>query len=322
MTLRILTPGPLSLLQDLGRYGHQSIGVSTGGPMDEHAFLWANRLLSNECNATQIEVTMGQFSCEFYAKTTIAITGADMGAKLNDQAITPWQSYLVKQGDRLTLSTAKSGMRSYLAVKGGFQVPTPLNSSATVMRDALGGLQGSGSKLEARDLVRYSVGKPELVKRVPPHFIPSYDQTVTLEVIPSYQYQDFTVEQRERFFSSTYTVTPKMDRMGCRLAGEPISCQRKTLVSEGIALGAIQIPADGQPIILLRDRQTIGGYPKIGCVTSKGLSQLAQCLPGAKIQFVEKDLYQAEADRAIEQQFFQSYVGKANHSKIEVEESS
>ncbi|WP_036825375.1 biotin-dependent carboxyltransferase family protein, partial [Photobacterium sanctipauli] len=302
MTLRILTPGPLSLLQDLGRFGHQSIGVSTGGPMDEHAFLWANRLLDNDRNAAQIEVTMGQFSCEFYAETTIAITGADMGATLNGRTIEPWQSYSVQQGDRLALRGARSGMRAYLAVQGGFKVPTPLDSCATVVRDELGGVQGRGDKLNAKDLLRFSVSKPMLNKRLPHHFIPTYSQTLTLEVILGYQCEDFSSQQRERFFNSTYTLTPQMDRMGCRLSGEAIECQRTTLVSEGIALGAIQIPADGQPIVLLKDRQTIGGYPKIGCVTSKGLSQLAQCLPGAEIRFVEKDLYQAEAERMIEQQ--------------------
>lgn len=310
MTLRILTPGPLSLLQDLGRLGHQSIGVSTGGPMDEHAFLWANRLLDNDRNDAQIEVTMGQFSCEFYAETTFAITGADMAATLNGQPIEAWQSYSVRQGDRLALRGARSGMRAYLAVKDGFKVPKPLGSCSTVMRDQLGGLHGSGEKLGTKDLLRYTVSKPMLTKRVPHHFIPSYSQTLTLEVLLGYQYQDFCSEQRERFFNSTYTLTPKMDRMGCRLSGNAIECQRENLVSEGIALGAIQIPADGQPIILLKDRQTIGGYPKIGCVTAKGVSQLAQCLPGAEIRFVEKDFYQAEAERMIEQEFFQGYVGK------------
>lgn len=310
MTLRILTPGPLSLLQDLGRFGYQSIGVSTGGPMDEHAFLWANRLLENDRNAAQIEVTMGQFSGEFYAATTIAITGADMAATLNGQPIVPWQSYTVNQGDRLALRGARAGMRTYLAVKDGFKVPKPLDSCATVIRDELGGMRGCGEKLKAKDLLRYSVSKPMLTKRVPHQFIPSHSQTLTLEVILGYQYEDFTPQQRERFFNSTYTLTPQMDRMGCRLSGEAIECQRDKLVSEGIALGAIQIPADGQPIVLLKDRQTIGGYPKIGCVTAKGVSQLAQCLPGAEIRFVEKDLYQAEAERMIEQEFFQGYVGK------------
>ncbi|EME3980758.1 biotin-dependent carboxyltransferase family protein [Vibrio alginolyticus] len=310
MTLRILTAGPLSLLQDLGRFGHQAIGVSTGGPMDEHAFLWSNRLLGNDRNAAQIEIAMGQFSCEFYAETTIALTGADMAATLNGQPIAFWQSYPVRQGDQLALRGARSGMRAYLAIQGGFKVPTPLNSCATVIRDELGGLQGVGEKLNSKDYIRYSASQPMATKQVLPQFIPQYSQQVTLEVIPGYQYDLFTPEQRQRFFNASYTLTPQMDRMGCRLSGEPIECQRRNLISEGIALGAIQIPADGQPIVLLRDRQTIGGYPKIGCVTAKGLSQLAQCQPGAEIRFIEKNLYEAEAEHSIHQHFFHGYVGK------------
>ncbi|WP_295890701.1 biotin-dependent carboxyltransferase family protein [uncultured Vibrio sp.] len=304
MTLRVLSSGPLSLLQDLGRFGYQSIGVSTGGPMDEHAFLWANRLLDNHPNATQVEVTMGQFSCEFHAKTTIALTGADMGARLNGKPIDAWQSYAIQQGDTLELKGAISGMRTYLAVSGGFQTPQTLASSATVVRDALGGVHGRGEPLTARDLIRYNVSIPQQPKRVPYEFVPSYERSIVLEVIPGYQFEDFDPTERERFFESIYCLTPKMDRMGARLSGPGITCKRQSLVSEGIALGAIQIPADGQPIVLLKDRQTIGGYPKIGCVTSKGLSQLAQCLPETEIQFKEKDLYEAEAERMITQQFF------------------
>ncbi|MCE9678443.1 biotin-dependent carboxyltransferase family protein [Shewanella sp. AS1] len=315
MALNIITPGPLSLIQDLGRFGYQSIGVSPGGPMDEHAFRWANRLLDNDPNAAQIEVTMGQFSCEFTAETCFSITGADMGAMLNAKAIAPWHTYVAKAGDKLSLRGARSGMRSYLALKGGFKLPAPLGSCATVMRDQLGGASGLGEKLKAGDRLDYgghSRTTHSLSRSVPYYFIPHYSQKVTLEVIPSYQYDEFTPEQSERFFGSTYTLTPQMDRMGARLAGEAIECKRNNLISEGIALGSIQIPPDGQPIILLRDRQTIGGYPKIGCVTVKSLNRLAQCLPGAEIRFVEKDPLQAQIERRTELLFFHAYVGKGS----------
>ncbi|UXI04321.1 biotin-dependent carboxyltransferase family protein [Photobacterium sp. TY1-4] len=310
MSLTVFTPGPLSLLQDLGRHGHQHIGVSPGGPMDEHAFLWANRLLDNPIHAAQIEIAMGQFSCQFHAATTIALTGADMAAKLNQQPISPWQSVSVRAGDQLSLRGSQHGIRAYLAVKGGFVVTPVLNSCATVMRDNLGGPDTQGRKLTAQDCLRYNATPAQPLRRVPRQFIPEYGRDVTLEVIPGYQYAQFAPEQRQRFFSHTYTVTPQIDRMGYRLAGEAIICQTTSLISEGIALGAIQIPADGQPIILMRDRQTIGGYPKIGCLTASSLSKLAQCQPGAQIRFVEKDLYQAEAERMIEHHFFHSYVGK------------
>lgn len=310
MTLRIHSTGPLCLLQDKGRYGHQSIGVSPGGPMDEHAFDWANRLLSNDPNAAQLEITLGQFRCTFHATTMMSLTGADMTSRLNGQLIKPWQSYVVHTGDRLEMAMARTGLRAYLAVKGGFKVPTPLNSCATVVRDGLGGNDGKGGVLTANSVVRYSVNNKQLLseaglcKQVPSHFIPSYERNVKIGVIPGYQYDDFSCEQRDRFFSSTYTVSTHIDRMGYRLSGNAIKCERNNLISEGIALGAIQIPSDGQPIVLMRDRQTIGGYPKIGCVTHTDISRLAQCLPGSTIEFYEKELYSAEAELVIQRQFF------------------
>lgn len=304
MTLRIITPGPLSLLQDLGRYGYQHIGVTPGGPMDEHAFSWANRLLDNVNNAAQIEITMGQFNCEFLHPTMIALTGADMNATLNGEAISPWKTYFVNANDRLLLGIAQSGLRSYLAVTGGFNVDLQLGSCATVMRDNLGGLNGLGEKLKANDVITYCESKKSIRKRTPDKFIGHYPALVRLAVIPSYQYEQFSATQRRRFFAATYIVSAQIDRMGYRLSGEAISCNDKTLASEGIALGAIQIPSDGQPIVLMRDRQTIGGYPKIGCLTSLDISKLAQCQPGTRIQFYEKELYLAESEYLISKHFF------------------
>ena len=308
MTLRVIEPGPLSLIQDLGRYGHQSIGVSPGGPMDEHAFLWANRLLANHKNDAQIEINLGMFRCEFLTQTTIAITGADMAAELNGKVIQPWQSYSVQPGDTLSFKGSRSGLRAYLAIRGGFEVSKILGSCATVVRDQLGGLHGDGSKLCAGDNLNYSASDPMLTKQVPDEFVPDYGQDITLEVIPGYQYEWFDEEERHRFFNTTYTLSQQIDRMGYRLSGEAIHCQQQSLISEGIALGSVQIPADGQPIILMRDRQTIGGYPKIGCVKARNLSKLSQCLPGATIRFVKRDLYEAEAEYRLKKRFFSGAV--------------
>ncbi|MUK66436.1 biotin-dependent carboxyltransferase family protein [Aliivibrio fischeri] len=316
MTLRINSTGPLALLQDKGRFGHQSVGVTPGGPMDEHAFDWANKLLGNDPNATQIEITLGQFSCTFYAATTMALTGADMQAKLNGDPIVPWQSYAINSGDKLEMGAASAGLRAYLSVSGGFKIDNILGSTATVVRDGLGGLEGNGKPLKANTLIRYSVdvsqlstvfSEPRLRKQVPNRFIPTYGKHIKVGVIPSYQYDDFVPEERERFFSTVYTVSNNIDRMGYRLSGEAIQCQRNNLISEGIALGAIQIPNDGQPIVLMRDRQTIGGYPKIGCVIHADISRLSQCVPGSTVQFYEKELHSAEAELHIQRQFFTSY---------------
>ena len=304
MTLRIIEPGPLSLIQDPGRYGHQHIGVSPGGPMDEQAFSWANHLLDNPLNDPQIEINLGSFHCEFLLPTTIAITGADMSAALNGVAIQPWQSYSIHAGDQLSFKGARSGVRAYLAVRGGLDIPEILGSCATVVRDQLGGLHRDGKQLSAGDCLHYPASKPVLTRQVPDAFIPEYGQDITLDVIPGCQYEWFSRQEHRRFFNSVYSVTAQTDRMGYRLSGAAIHCHQQSLISEGIALGAIQIPADGQPIILMRDRQTLGGYPKIGCITAGSLSKLAQCQPGATVRFVKKDLYEAEAEYRVEKQFF------------------
>ncbi|WP_342607476.1 biotin-dependent carboxyltransferase family protein [Vibrio tritonius] len=308
--LTLLSSGPLSLIQDLGRQGHQHIGVSPGGPMDEHAFLWANRLVGNQPNAPQIEITMGQFRACFTKPTTFALTGADMGARLNDKPLTPWQSYHANTNDVLVLRGARFGTRAYLAVAGGFTVPTILNSATTVVRDQLGGLDRHGAALQNGDEIDYPTCDARSLHQVPPEFIPHYSQDVVIDMIGSYQYEWFAPEQRARFFQSDYTVTTNCDRMGYRLSGDAITCRQQNLISEGIALGAIQIPADGQPIVLMRDRQTIGGYPKMGCVTTKDLSKLAQCQPGTRVRFVETTLEKATQQRRLQQQFFHHYVAK------------
>ncbi|WP_086980837.1 5-oxoprolinase subunit C family protein [Vibrio aphrogenes] len=299
MTLRIIKAGPLSLLQDLGRIGYQGIGVTVGGPMDEHAFRWANHLLGNAQQATQIEITLGGFQAEFTQATQIALTGADMHAKLDETPLQPWASYHVPAGSVLTCQMAKQGVRAYLAIQGGFVAPDILGSCATVVRDQLGGLQGDGQALKKGDVIDYQAAGSGLLRQVPMRFIPHYwapgSAPCVLDVLAGYQYAAFSIASRQQFFRSIYDVTPSCDRMGYRLSGKAIHYDGASLISEGIALGAIQIPADGQPIVLMADHQTIGGYPKIGCLTRMSVSKLAQCPPNAQVRFQLIEREQAEA---------------------------
>lgn len=291
MTLKVLNSGPLSLLQDSGRMGYQGIGVAVGGPMDEHAFHWANHLLGNDVNAAQIEITLGLFQCEFKQPTQIALAGADMFAELDGEPIQPWASYHVKAGSILKCKMARQGMRAYLAIQHGFEVNQVLESCSTVMRDEIGGLHGRGEALTKGDEVSYRAAEHDLLRQVPTEFIPHYPEltaTTTpciLDIIATYQYEQFSKAARQQFFNGTYTVSPNSDRMGYRLSGDSVKYDGESLISEGIALGAIQIPSDGQPIVLMTDHQTIGGYPKIGCLTRTSISKLAQCPPGTKVQF-------------------------------------
>ncbi|MBW0147101.1 5-oxoprolinase subunit C family protein [Marinobacter arenosus] len=299
MMLEILHPGILTLIQDLGRYGYQHMGVTTGGPMDEHAFLWANRLLGNPLDAAQLEITFGGLSLQAHSDTWIALTGADLGAHINKRPVRPWRTYSIARGDRIDFSAPLTGLRAYLAVSGGIQTPSKLGSRATVSREGLGALDGAGAKLAKGD--RIPIGKPTPITdtSVPYSDIPDYDKPLRLGVVPGYQYQHFSQSARARFFSGEYEVSQNIDRMGYRLTGEAIRCDLDGIVSEGIAYGAIQIPADGQPIVLMKDRQTIGGYPKIGSLSALGAGQLAQRGPGALVSFYPIDVADAEARRLI-----------------------
>jgi biotin-dependent carboxylase-like uncharacterized protein len=305
MSLHILKSNFLALVQDYGRYGFQSIGVTNGGPLDEHAFLWANYLLGNHYNAAQIEVSFGNFSAKFTADTMIAICGADLGATLNDVSIVPWRSYPVNAGDVIRFASPVSGLRAYLAVKGGLQVTKQLGSCSTVMREKLGGLSQNGEKLAAGDLVPYDAHSFDVVRGVPAHFIPEYTKEITLRFIPNISMTSAGEEAQKNFTIKPYEVTQNIDRMGYRLSGDPIATPLSGIISQGISMGAIQVPKDGQPIVLMRDRQTMGGYPLIGCVTYLDLSKLSQSGPGTKVYFQAMDVSDAEAELILHKQFFQ-----------------
>ncbi|CCO47318.1 putative Allophanate hydrolase subunit 2 [Vibrio nigripulchritudo SOn1] len=298
MSFNVIKPGFLTLIQDLGRYGYQHMGITTGGPMDEHAFCWANRLLDNELNAPQLEITLGKLELQASANTCVALTGADLNARLNDQKILPWHTYTVKKGDTLSFDAPVSGLRAYLAVVGGFQLAETLGSVASVPREKMGGLT-QGQPLKERDVLHFNASRKDIKSRTPKWAIPDYNAPLELGVMLGYQSASFPKSALMTMLSNTYEVSQNIDRMGYRLTGKPIHGERDGIVSEGIAYGAIQIPKDGQPIVLMRDRQTIGGYPKIGSLSALGAGQLAQRAPGSPVSFSIMDVGEAEAQRVI-----------------------
>jgi biotin-dependent carboxylase-like uncharacterized protein len=283
MSLKVMQPGILSLLQDSGRQGKHRIGLTNGGPLDREAFLYCNRLLGNENNCTAIEISFGGIQLEAQVDTFICVTGAAMPLRINDEQQSRWAVLAVSAGDIISLDFAQNGCRAYLGVAEGFTVEPEFGSTATVMRENIGGLRGD--KLQAGDLIPCStVGhRPRLY--LPVKRQPRYDTTITVRVIPGYQQHHFSRLQQRRFFSHAYTVSERCDRMGYRMEGPAIDCDIEGILSEGICYGAIQIPADGQPIILLNDRQTIGGYPKIGSALSLDTARLAQLTPGGTVHF-------------------------------------
>ena len=284
-------PGMLSLLQDTGRFGAFNLGLTNGGPVDLAAFQWANRLCANELNVTAIEISIGGLALIAQLDTTIAVAGANMPLTINGRTKELWRSYHVKAGDVIELGFATQGVRSYLAVSNGFTISDSFGSTSTVCREGVGGL--SGQKLKAGEILpcssKYRTKNLTLIDKLRPTF----SDEVVLHTVPSYQQQHFSSHQQRLFFSSEYKVSKNFDRMGYRLEGQKISCDIDGVLSEGICHGAVQVPADGQPIVLMNDRQTIGGYPKIGAVSSVDTAKLGQLSQGCKVRFEPISMDQA-----------------------------
>ena len=307
MTLQIINKGLLATVQDYGRFGHQAIGVTPGGPMDEVAFLWSNRLLDNHYNQPQIEICYGNFSCQFNQPTTIALCGAALGMALNHRAISPWSTYIIREGDVLTASNPSSGLYCYLAIKGGFKVTPQLSSCATVTRNGLGGLSHDGQPLATNDTLAYDsyVTHQYTNRKVPSIYRKRYDKPPVLRYIPNTVFHAIGKKSQQTLANNSYQVTHNINRMGYRLSGAQVEAANDTIFSQGISLGAIQIPQDGQPIVLMRDRQTMGGYQIAGCLAYVDLPLLAQAAPGTVVSFQPTDCAELEAEYLQLKRFFQ-----------------
>lgn len=276
-------PGPLSLLQDRGRFGQAALGLTPGGPLDPLAARLANRLLGNHIDATLIEVCFGGLDVIAEGDLQLAVTGAEVPITIDGAEAPLWSVLELRDGQALRLAFASRGCRAYLAVRGGFAIEPSFGSTATVPREHIGGLNGGA--LESGDRLPVAPAAPTDRRWLPPGQRPRYHRRATVRVIPGYQQRLFSRDDQRRFFGSEFQVSTLSDRMGCRLEGPAVRCNVKGILSEGIAPGAIQLPGDGQPIVLLADRQTIGGYPKIGSALSVDCAALAQLSPGNTVRF-------------------------------------
>jgi len=292
----VVSPGFLTTVQDSGRFGYRSIGMPVTGALDQYSYKVANLLVGNDENAACLEITLLGPTLKVHGSAVIALTGALFQATLNEQPLPQWQAVEVKENDIITISEAKVGARGYLAVAGGFDVPMVMGSRSTYIRGKIGGFQGrplqSGDKLEigspSKEPSQY-VGKLIPMEYVPTYVIDADNDIITLRVIMGPQDDYFSKKGVQNFLNSTYIITADSDRMGYRLEGERIEHISKNHVqirSDGIPLGAVQIPGDGMPIIMRADGQTTGGDPKIATVCTADLPLLAQGKPGNKVQFV------------------------------------
>lgn len=282
--LTIEASTPLCLLQDAGRFGVRHLGVTQGGGLDWRSMSWANWLLGNDLNAAVIEITLGGFTVVADDDCVLALAGADLGAQVDGQALAPWRSFRLHKGQRLQFTQPLLGARAYLAAPGGFDAPKVLGSSATVVREELGGLDGMGHALSKGASLSYSGNSVMLLRELTADQRPDLSLDAPLDLVLGAQIGQFSGQSLFDAFNSVWSLDSRADRMGIRLLGTALQYQGKPMISEGIPLGAVQVPPDGQPIVLLNDRQTIGGYPRLGALTPLALARLAQCLPGAQVR--------------------------------------
>ncbi|MFV3367770.1 biotin-dependent carboxyltransferase family protein [Pseudomonas sp. NY15435] len=303
MSLTVIACGPLCLLQDGGRQGWQHLGVSPAGPVDKQAAAWANRLLGNTPGVPLLEIALGGVELEVQADAWLALTGAELPAILDGEPVPGWSRFRVRVGQRLKLGFARAGQRAYLATAGGFHTEPILDSVATQTREKLGGLGGNGQPLTAGDVLQCAALGERIAggASVPWPYRPDYRETPTLRVLPGPD--AFSEKQRQAFFEQCWQVSPQSDRMGVRLRGEALSAPRRQW-SLGILEGAIQVPPDGQPIVLLADRQTMGGYPLLGVLHPLDIGRLAQCPAHSEVRFVPASVEQAQADLRAFLRFF------------------
>ncbi|GAP06094.1 biotin-dependent carboxylase [Anaerolinea thermolimosa] len=281
MRLRILDVGSLSTIQDAGRYGFRRYGMPVSGPMDWFAFQVANRLVGNSPADAVIEFSPGGLTFTLDADGLIAVTGS-VQVWVDQMPLPGWMAIRVRRRQEVRVMTAPYGCWGYLAVAGGILTPPVLGSRATFLRGRLGGMEGR--PLEPGDCILCGEGGKNSQNRagyrLMAESIPAYSQRVTVRVMPGPQYDWFEEARVETFFRTEFRVDEKSDRMGFRLIGTEVQPRARDLLSEGMLPGSIQVPPDGQPIVLMADSPTTGGYPKIATLIRADLPVFAQLRPG------------------------------------------
>jgi antagonist of KipI len=296
MSLEVVDISGLATIQDSGRTGWRKFGVPSSGPMDMFAFHAANKLAGNASNCAAIEIGLGDITLRAKRDCVVAVAGVGYGLSIYVWDFPLWSSYYVRAGWTIRLNKLDSGMWAYLAISGGVQTQPILDSVSTNLRGHFGGLDGR--QLQVGDVLRSGTPSPnELAARTLPESArPIYSDNPVVDFIMGPQEKYFTAESTATFMSQTYSVSQTSDRMGYRLEGAALKHRSKAeLISEGMTMGAVQVPSNGQPIVMMADSPTTGGYPKIGAVVSADLPLLAQCVPDrSKIRFRETTITKAQ----------------------------
>jgi antagonist of KipI len=289
---KVIKPGMQTTVQDLGRFGFREYGVSPSGAMDAYSLQMGNILVGNEIGEAALEAPLiGPILLAFH-DISIAICGGDFTPKINDQEVPLWKSMVIKKGEILSFGRVKKGARTYISVAGGIHVPLVLRSKSTFLTGKFGGLDGKA--LEEGDIL---YGNP-LIRRnrfLDANLIPEYKNPLCVRVILGPHKEKFTPLGVNTFLNEEFILSPQSNRMAFQLDGPRIEHRNGAdIISDAIPFGGIQVPASGQPFILMAEHQTIGGYSRIGSVISTDLPLLAQALPGTKIRFKEISLNSAQ----------------------------
>jgi antagonist of KipI len=286
MSIHVQDPGLLTTVQDLGRYGYSHLGISPGGAADSLAMRIANLLVGNAENAAALEMTLAGATLQFDEARVIALTGGNCDCRINGDTVPMWQAMRVPARGILACGGVKTGARLYLAIQGGLDVQPIMGSASTNMAGHFGGFEGR--RLRKGDLLSVRKGTNSRVPTLKPGTIEALYSREPLRVTRGAQHDWFGVEAFGKLLSCSYAVSEQSNRSGLRLRGESISPRvRSQLLTEGVSLGAIQVPPDEQPIILFVDQQTTGGYPKIANVISADLYRVGQLRPREQVRFIE-----------------------------------
>lgn len=308
MTIQVLRPGLLTTVQDLGRFGFQNSGIVVGGAMDSYSLRIANMLVGNDWGEGCLEVTLFGLTIQFTEHTLIAITGANLQPMIDQQPVQMWRPFIVEKDSVLTFQSAVKGCRAYVALAGGIDIPKVMESKSTYIPAQLGGFLGrplqQGDQLDTNELNTSNQRIFNQLLHLPaawwvnPHAWYPHNGLNNIRVLTGSDASYFDNKSLHAFFNDTYTITPDADRMGYRLSGTPLTLTEPfEKLSEGVTSGTVQVPPNGQPIVLMADRQTTGGYPIIAQVISADIAKLAQLQPMQHIRFQKVTI--AEAERAL-----------------------
>lgn len=292
--LEVLQPGPLTTVQDLGRYGAQRFGVPPSGALDQFSHRVANLLAGNPEEAATLEMTLMGAKLKALTPLVLAVCGAEMPISINGSTVPLWTGIKVAPGDVLRVGMAKRGARSYLAMSGGIDTPRFMDSRSTNLISGLGGYEGRA--LLAGDVLHCGEHGGTFAEgmKAPISYRPMMERQATLLALVGPQ-DDYFDDGLQAFFGGEYKVLPASDRMGYRLQGPAAPIKQgmpQSIISEAIAPGSVQVPADGQPIIVFRE-QTVGGYPKIATILTPEISKVAQIRPGDVVRFESVSLERA-----------------------------